>query len=362
MTLRAAEIALLIIGTVIGAGFATGAEIIVFFGNIPLSPPLLAALIFISLFSLISIIIYLAPAAHNKYRNMLSAALYFVLLTAMTAGVAEIAGRTVCIVSSLLSAAIVIFGFDKMTKFNSFIIIAIIVLLPTVCLRFLGQPTGGYAIEFPALSRGMFSAFVYGGLNCCMLDKIIDASMEKTTKKQLYISALLSSFVISLFAYLILNAIAAAGTQKAAVPLLSVSNNPITFTVILLAILSSQYSALFATVSAATARRAGITTTGATGQKAGVITGGDKTGAATNGGRGATKNRKAVVAAAAFLSFICSFLGFSKLVGIFYPITGVIIFLFLISSMLVSLLFRPKQPNSALQHTSLRQTPPHSRS
>jgi uncharacterized membrane protein YkvI len=345
------DISLLIVGAVIGAGFATGAEIAAFFGNIPLPAPLLALFIFITHSSLISAIIFLrqkGTGGDDKYSKnerdrtgvgikIFTLCLYFVLFTAMTAGIREIANYFICIISLAVSVIVVQCGFDKMAKFNTAIVVAIVVLLPTICLPYLGLNTHPKTtIDTPInIIRAIIAALLYGALNCCMLDKIIDGCKNKTPAKKLYLSAVLSAVIISAFAYLILTAIRTNNAENFAVPLLSVSNNAVTFIVILLAILTSQYSALYAILSIFAELKP------------------------------KTKNKNTPVIIVILLAFGCSFLGFSKLVGIFYPIIGLIIFLFLIFSLLFS--FRPLHgrslpptPNhSVSQHTLPHRTPPH---
>jgi uncharacterized membrane protein YkvI len=142
-----------------------------------------------------------------------------------------------------------------------------------------------------------------------MLDKIIAAARSNVSRRKLYLSALLSSVIISAFAYLILHSIRVRNAENFAVPLLYISNTPVTFVMILLAILTSQYSALFSVVSTIAPKQ---------------------------------KNKKLFVWGAALLSFGCSFLGFTKLVGIGYPIIGAIIFLSLILPMLTSWFLRKR--------------------
>ena len=319
------EISLLMIGTVIGAGFATGAEIVAFFGRLALPAPLLAGLIFFAMFFLISIIIYLRNMVKPRITRYFSLILYFIFLTAMTAGVAEIANLFFCVVSLIISVAVVLCGFSRMAKFNTVIVIAIVVILPGICLPHLGHAATIPAAAGGQIFGGVIAAVLYAALNCCMLDKIVDGCKKSVLGKKLYISAAVASAAIAVFAYLILHAIRVNDADGFAVPMLAISPTPITFVMILLAILTSQYSALYAVAAAG------------------------------------NKNGVAPVCVIALLAFVCSFFGFSRLVGIFYPIIGVIISLLLISLLLISF-FRPKPSRSVLPHISLHQTHPHSES
>jgi uncharacterized membrane protein YkvI len=294
--------ALLFVGAIIGAGFATGAEIVTFFAPSGLPAVLIAALVFLALSAFISAIVFLSSSTPKIF-----AVLYFILFAAMTAGIIAVAGIITGILSLAVSVAVVAVGFDKMAKFNTVIVAAITVILLAICFTALRQPIHQVSGTQPFYMT-VLNAVLYGGLNCCMLDEIAAAALRRNSKKSVYLAALSASAIIAVFVFLILSAIRASGTENAAMPILSVSNNPVTFTVILLAILTSQFAALFAI--------------------------------AKKIGAGTVKSTAAIAAA----GFVCSFLGFGSIVAVGYPVIGGFICLFLIFSLTRHFVSRHKRP------------------
>jgi uncharacterized membrane protein YkvI len=298
--MKTINIALLFVGSIIGAGFATGAEIVTFFGSSGLPTIIIAFLVFLSLFGFISSIIFLGRPFPRIFNI-----LYFILFVAMTAGVIQIAGVFAGIVSLVISIVIVLIGFDKMSVFNTIIVMAIIVILIFTCVGYIGK---SYPIK--ENHNILLNIFLYGGLNCCMFSQIIAEAKQKMKNKSLYVAAGLASVIIAIFVFLILNAIRTTETESHIMPLLAISNNGITFIVILLAMLTSQYSALFTICP---------------------------------------KKKNKDLISVCIMAFICSFLGFEHLVSVGYHIIGIFICSFLFFSLLARFFFA---------HTHRRQVHP----
>lgn len=307
------ELTMLFIGSIIGAGFATGAEIVTFFDKFALPVWVIALLVGMAMFSIIALSIRLGENSAQP-RSALAGIfiiLYFVFFVAMTAAVTQLAGVFVSLIALLISGLIVMFSFNKMTRINTFIVIAIIIVLFGICLPHVVMP-----ITTPTnphhLPGAVVWAFLYAGLNCFMFPELVTAAAPQQKKSTLYLAGLIASVIIAAFVYLILTAIRFTDTQTAVMPLLKISPHPTTFVVILLAILTSQYSSLFAII-----------------QKTQTLP------------RKHQFTKGHLVLFFATAGFISSFLGFEKILDWGYPLIGAFICGFLFFSWL--LYHRPRR-------------------
>ena len=255
------EITLLFLGSVIGAGFATGAEMMAFFGGLNLPAWVIAALVGLTMFAIIALEIYLnyprkqQNTEHSpqnprtaKIRDTGFILIYFILFTAMTAGITQITNVGICIIALIASAGIVLFGFQHLSRLNLYIVLMIIVLIVTTALPHLFSNTTAHTPNyrwhnFPA---GLFWALLYAGLNCFMFPELIMASAKQHSRRTLLWAGVISTLLVTILVGLILTTIQNSNTQTAPIPLLAAAPNAITMVVILLAVLTSQYAALFA--------------------------------------------------------------------------------------------------------------------
>jgi uncharacterized membrane protein YkvI len=277
------ELAFLFVGSIIGAGFATGAEISTFFSSSN-SSFWVAVFVALGLSALIIISIYV------KLNKKIFLPVYFVLFIAMTAGIGEIAGVFGSAVSLILTALIVRLGFEKLSKINFFIIVAIIGVL---LFNNFEYTKIDFAFQFDA---SIIWALLYSGLNCCMLGGIISSAKAKYGNKTIIVSAVAASLIIAFFVLLILNAIKINNAEDEVMPLFAINHNFITFFVILLAILTSQMSALW-TIK---------------------------------------ENCKININLISLLCFFCSLIGFHRLISWFYPLVGAAVLLYLPASWIVA--------------------------
>ena len=303
------EITLLFLGSVIGAGFATGAEIITFFGDLPLPVWCIALIVGITMFAIIMLEILIYYPKHNQHPQLttltkqsrlsflvdiITIIIYFVLFTAMTAGVTSITNNVITIISLICSVMIVLFGFNKLSRLNSYIVFIIITLIITTALPHL-QASNVQSFTFKGLPAGFFWGLLYAGLNCFMFPELIKAASTQQKRSTLIWSSLFTSIIITVLVGLILSTIKNCQTTNATVPLLAAAPNGITITIILLAILTTQYTALFAIMQKCHK----------------VFT--------------PTKNRPWLTAAGVCVcAFIVSFFGFTQIINFTYPIIGAI--------------------------------------
>lgn len=253
------ETTLLFLGSVIGAGFATGAEIITFFGGLHLPIWLISIIVGMTMFTVIILEIYLTyphkqqtklvlPQYQTKMAKTLDfglIAIYFILFTAMTAGITQITNIGICIFALIISICVVLFGFNSLTRLNSYIVFMIIVLIVMTAIpHILFTPT--IVLHWHQLPSGIFWAFLYAGLNCFMFPELIVASAKRYSRRTLISAGAMTAILVTILVDLILSTIQNTNSQNAAIPLLAASPNAITMIVILLAVLTSQYAALFA--------------------------------------------------------------------------------------------------------------------
>jgi len=228
----------LIISSIIGAGFATGAELISFFGSSGLHP--LAIAILVGFFLFVNIfLIYTLDSRGHKPPPLLFAPIYFVFFIAMTAGIAQIAGIIASIVALALSIMIVVFGFDKLLFLNKFIMAFVLVTILIITIP--NIHTTYITTTEPNISRALLSTIIYSGLNSCMLFPIFSKAQKKYNRKQIKIAIVLSVSIISFYIYLILSSI----SDGTAMPILALSNNFFVLSTIFLSIFTSQVIALF---------------------------------------------------------------------------------------------------------------------
>lgn len=299
------ECTLLFLGSIIGAGFATGAEIITFFGQFQLPIWLISFTVGISMLSIIVTEIFLSyhfPSQNSKIIDITLTIIYFILFTAMTAGIAQITNRIICALSLLISTCLVLFGFKQLTHVNVYLVAIILVLIISTSIPYL-QNIKTITTHWQDIFPNIFRAFLYAGLNCFMFPELIKASTDHYSRKTLIISGIITSILVTILVGLILNTIQSTNTQSASIPLLTATPNAITMLVILLAILTSQYTTLFAIL-----------------QRYQKIT---------------TKNRPLKTTIGICIStFICSFLGFNNLIKYTYPLIGAITCAYLLFSCL----------------------------
>ncbi|MCL2570597.1 MAG: hypothetical protein FWE16_05365 [Firmicutes bacterium] len=231
-------IALLIISAIIGAGFVSGAEILRFFGQSQIPIFLIAPLSGLFLFFVQMMGVYLNEKKFH-HRNVIFLPIYFVFYVAMTAALLHLIGFLGTLVALGFCIAIVIFGFDKLMGFNKYLIYLIIaVLLFTVIpnVRF-SHPTGD------ATTIATFASIIlFGGLNS-ILFPIFKRSRERYSLKTTIIACAIASGVLCILVFLMLSSINHDTTNP--FPILDLGNNFFVLASIFLAVFSSQFISLF---------------------------------------------------------------------------------------------------------------------
>ena len=253
-----------------------------------------------------------APQNTNKprsARNAVFAVTYFIFLTAMTAGVAQILGLWAAAASLLFCIAVVCVGFDRMITVNKYLTLFIVTFLVVVCCMNLGGAVGIYnpkvSQAFSSLPRTFLMSALYSAMNCCMLVAVIAKMRTTKIRGDIMWAGALAACIIFLLVTLVFTAIR--DHMMEAMPILALCDNVLTKITLLAAIVSSQYVALFNVAE---------------------LTGINK-----------TKPRKKPLALAAVCAtaFATSLIGFSKVLGVFYPVVGFCMVVYIILICLISL-------------------------
>lgn len=320
--MKTLSITLFFLGSIIGAGFATGAEIVTFFGNIPLPVWCIAIIVGLTMFAIITCEILLfsthrktiiTPKETKSPKNsaiildVVFVMIYLILFTAMTAGITQITNIQTCIISLIFSIYITLFGFHKLSRFNFFLVLVIIILIITTALPSTTSTLTLIPIQhWEALPKAFFQALLYAGLNCFVFPELIITFSKHHNRHTLFKASLITSITVTILLGLILSTVQHTGTLTAPMPLLTASPTPITFTVVLLAILTSQYTTLFAIIKRI--------------QKIALKT-----------------NKKPLLTAAliCFCAFVGSFCGFTHIIQFAYPLIGLFTCCFLLFSFLL---------------------------
>ena len=234
-------VAFLIISSVIGAGFATGAELVAFFGNRNISP--FAASITVSAFIMLfsAGILWVEKNRDKPAHSFIFKPIYFVFFCAMTAGIFELAGWVGVVVSLALCILVVKFGFDKVLAINKYLIFFILAVLFTVDLAHVGD------LELPRGNpfRAIPWALLYTGMNVALLSGLFRTALNKYSAKQIFVSCGIAAKIIGSLVFLGLSAIYANEVQGETMPILALSNNGVTYLAIFLSIFTSQVISLF---------------------------------------------------------------------------------------------------------------------
>ena len=295
-------LSLLIISSVIGAGFATGAELIAFFGHTNMHPVMISVLFSAVMLLLIWMIVRSTPdnikesdVHTNKY---IFVPIYFIFFTALTAGVTSLSGWMASIVALSACIVVVLFGFERLLAFNKYIMAFVLVILLAATIPNQGlMPIQLYP---PHVWRTVLMAILYAGMNCCILDAVITRAKAKWSNKDIMIASTFAIAVVALLATLILTAVRSNGTT-ADMPIIELAPGSITRIAVLLCVFTSQFVCLF-NVS----------------NLSGVV----------------NKNQRTqgfILIGLCTVAFALSFFGFVRIIGALYPAVGAITIAYIIA-------------------------------
>jgi uncharacterized membrane protein YkvI len=241
------EIVLLITSSIIGAGFATGAELIAFFGDTAMGPAAICVLYFLFTAAMTCVFVF-CKISENRFARYLFCGLYCVFFVTMTAGIMSLTGAVTTALALATSSLIVLFGFSKMARINKFIMFFVLaILLQAAFANF------SFSHESGAISAfGAWRVLIYAGLNCCMFETILPKSVNQLGTRRTLIAGVIAAALVAVMIYLILSAILYSPARDAEMPILFLSNNFITRAAVFLCVFSSQMICLSAVVDALT--------------------------------------------------------------------------------------------------------------
>ncbi|MCL2587647.1 MAG: hypothetical protein FWE31_05450 [Firmicutes bacterium] len=297
----------LIISSIIGAGFATGAEILVFFGDSSLPSWAIGLVTTACLFLLMLIIIWLNERGFSPPK-VIFVPLYFAFLVAMTAGISSLINPLAAIIALGACILIVMYGFEKLAKFNKYLIAFVLTVILIVTILSIGHASVSIppARQSHGLFRTVWSALIYAGMNM-LIFPIIKQSRTRFSFKKMITATMIASAILGLLVFLLVSTLR--GREDLSFPILQLSDSFLILVMIFLCIFSSQFIHLFNLDTETTRTNA------------------------TNG----RLLKLAIICAVAF--FLSSF-GFTKIIGFVYPIIGIFMIIFLMISCGWSLISR----------------------
>ena len=233
-------LAFLFVSSVIGAGFVTGAELVIFFGNSPLPPALIATLVGVTIFVFLSMLIYVDKKNFTPPR-VVFVPLYFAFFVIMTAGLMTLAGVWVAILCLAMCVVIVMSGFEKIVGYNKYIIAFVLVVVLFVTLQN-GSPESHPPPQGVSTPRTLYNVVIYAGMNMMLFPVVRRARKNHSTKKILGAAAI-SAATLGLLVFVLMNA--TAGHSNLAMPILGLADNFWVRSAIFLSMFTSQFIGLF---------------------------------------------------------------------------------------------------------------------
>jgi len=307
---------MLLVGTVVGAGFASGAEIVKFFGILGWWGIPCAIIAGVLMFLIILLFLKTAEIVGKGDVHSINRAVFpnshivmdiiipfnYLIITASMFGAADalFAPYTPFPFAGLITLALVFlaayFGISGLQKANMALVPLLAVLLAVVCVFNIAAPDGGYyASKGAAAVQYLLHAPVYAGMNMLLSAGVIFGL--KTDKKTAFRAALWSCVIITAFIILIILALFAGGkgAQSAELPIMVLAGR-MNFTwpamiVIWVGIFTSASASAYALHQSA---------------------------------RQYIKNKALSLLAVLAAGYAVSRLGFSAIIALFYPISGII--------------------------------------
>lgn len=300
---KAFSVSFLIIGTMIGAGYASGQEIIAFFGtNGTILVPVICGVLFF-IFSAVLLIIgskLKAPslsvvnkALFGKAGSVVDIFILFnslIVLSAMMAGLDEVLGNMICPfpygIAVGLFAGLILSKKGGLLSANTVVVPFIILALFVTCV----QAELDYSGELTFIA--FTNCFTYVSMNLLLSAGIL-TQIKGLSLKQIFLASGVSALVIMVLMMLIVGAIS--GNEATTMPLLGVVSNIFTRVIFIASLITAIFTTLLSALSTL------------------------RSWADSAFGFGNLGTIGALI-----LAGFLSLLGFEKVVELFYPIVGII--------------------------------------
>ena len=234
--LRAMSVAMLIVGTMIGAGFASGREIVTFFGDVP---NMFVALISgVSVFGLSTLFLFVGRrvkktdvgevngAVFGKARPLADVFILFnslIVLGAMLAGSDSLAAEFIdlrplaSVIMGVLCAVIVIKGLSGVLKANA-VLVPIMVVFLCVCAVL--------AINFPFAPSSSpikpYSILLYVSMNMILGGGVL-STVHNLSPREIILASAVASTLIAGLLMLIMGALRSTSAAHADMPMLLIA-------------------------------------------------------------------------------------------------------------------------------------------
>lgn len=299
------EIVLLVISAIVGAGFATGAELITFFGDTGLHPVVISAMVAVFSVIIMAVLLY-ARKRPTKSTRYLFTTIYLAVFIVMTAGLKSLSGTLATVLALGFCCLVVFWGLGGVLRVNKYLMYFVLAILVFTCVTSLFKPSIPTDVcTRPNIIMGVGKALLYSGLNCCILERVFLELRERNSARRVFMACVWAMIVIACMVTLILSAINHLSV-RAEMPILELSNNIITKTAVFFCILTSMMICLY-TIACDLANQ--------------------------------PKARVSWSVLFCCAAFGFSFLGFKSILGIVYPAIGVFMLLYVCGLGLGNLFF-----------------------
>lgn len=234
--LRAISVAMLIVGTMIGAGFASGKEIVTFFGDVP--NMFVALITGVSVFGLSTLFLFVGRrvkktdvgevngAVFGKARPLADVFILFnslIVLGAMLAGSDSLAAEFIdlrplaSVIMGVLCAVIVIKGLSGVLKANA-VLVPIMVVFLCVCAVL--------AINFPFAPSSSpikpYSILLYVSMNMILGGGVL-STVHNLSPREIILASAVASTLIAGLLMLIMGALRSTSAAHADMPMLLIA-------------------------------------------------------------------------------------------------------------------------------------------
>ena len=290
-------LALMIISSIVGAGFATGAELITFFGDSTLPPIVISIMVGVFLFLFMIVMIY---GQKRKPPDWLVKAISFIFFVAMIAGITELSGPIIAAIAIIVCIIIIWLGFEKALFINKYCMGFTLVVLLLISFAYSGGTLARSNLP-PNYINTAFMALLYAAMNCFMLFAVFRSALKKNTRSHVLAAAAIASLLISFFILIIFTAIRSHNISEI-MPVLALNDSVFTWLAILLSIFTSMYVAMLNLTSTSTKCPVSIK-----------------------------------LIASCIVAYALSFLGFKRIIGMFYPIVGFAMVIYVLTICFLSL-------------------------
>lgn len=226
------KVGLLFVGTIVGAGFASGKEILTFFAGNTVS--LVFAVIASGIFFYLTGLLFLnlgrrIPAGslfkitevllkkYSLFFNFFLIFCYLILLAAMLAGVDALAKESIgytgvipifSIIMLLLAILVVRKGIKGLLRINSVLVPLVVMFIIAVCFFSLSNITvldsGNWAEKGMDFFTSIFNSVLYVSMNMILSSAILISAGKKMNAKQVKISSMTATIIITVILTLVL--------------------------------------------------------------------------------------------------------------------------------------------------------------